>query len=121
MPTALVRSSSISVRDHCEVAQFSLIHREYPHVVDSAAVEGAEDPERILEQAVTDMNSDIIKLRQATAKVRVSSNPVLSVRTYYAGANKYRCTSSTHGSWTLMIIIICLASMFKISHLALCR
>ena len=34
------------------------------------AVEGAEDPERILDQAVTDMNNDLIKLRQATAKVR---------------------------------------------------
>jgi len=38
------------------------------NAVDSDAVEGAEDPERILEQAVTDMNNDIIKLRQATAK-----------------------------------------------------
>lgn len=33
------------------------------------AVEGAEDPERILDQAVTDMNGDLIRLRQATAKV----------------------------------------------------
>ena len=37
------------------------------------AVEGAEDPERILDQAVTDMNNDLIKLRQATAKVRANT------------------------------------------------
>lgn len=42
-----------------------------PHIFGNAAVEGAEDPERILEQAVTDMNNDIIKLRQATAKVNL--------------------------------------------------
>jgi hypothetical protein len=35
----------------------------------AAVVEGAEDPERILDQAVSDMNNDLIKLRQATAKV----------------------------------------------------
>jgi len=37
-----------------------------PHV----AVSSAEDPEKILEQAVEDMQNDLIKLRQAAAEVR---------------------------------------------------
>ena len=39
------------------------------YVICSCAVSAAEDPERILDQAVEDMNNDLIKLRQATAKV----------------------------------------------------
>ena len=36
------------------------------------AVTKAEDPEKILEQAVTDMQGDLIKMRQASAQVAVS-------------------------------------------------
>lgn len=36
----------------------------------SSAVNAAEDPEKILDQAVTDMQSDLIRLRQAAAEVR---------------------------------------------------
>jgi len=32
-------------------------------------VSSAEDPEKILDQAVSDMQNDLIRLRQATAKV----------------------------------------------------
>ena len=38
-----------------------------------AAVSSAEDPEKILDQAVQDMNGDLIKLRQATAKARLAT------------------------------------------------
>lgn len=31
----------------------------------------AEDPEKILDQAVTDMQQDLIRLRQAAAEVRL--------------------------------------------------
>ena len=34
------------------------------------AVSAAEDPEKILDQAVTDMQTDLIRLRQAAAEVR---------------------------------------------------
>jgi phage shock protein A len=37
-------------------------------------VSSVEDPEKILDQAVQDMNADLIKLRQATAKVCNVSN-----------------------------------------------
>ena len=36
------------------------------------AVTKAEDPEKILEQAVTDMQGDLIKMRQASAQVAIS-------------------------------------------------
>jgi len=34
------------------------------------AVSKAEDPEKILEQSVNDMQGDLIKMRQASAQVR---------------------------------------------------
>jgi phage shock protein A len=34
-----------------------------------SAVSKAEDPEKILEQAVNDMQGDLIKMRQASAQV----------------------------------------------------
>ena len=37
-----------------------------------SAVSAAEDPEKILEQAVEDMQGDLIKLRQAAAEVTAS-------------------------------------------------
>jgi hypothetical protein len=42
-------------------------------VIPVSSVSSGEDPERILDQAVEDMNADLIKLRQATAKVHCSS------------------------------------------------
>lgn len=47
----------------------SLVHKSAPSQCCPAAVSSAEDPEKILDQAVTDMNNDLIRLRQATAKV----------------------------------------------------
>lgn len=35
-------------------------------------VSSFEDPEKILDQAVLDMNTDLIKMRQATAQVTIS-------------------------------------------------
>lgn len=35
----------------------------------NAIISSFEDPEKILEQAVMDMNNDLIKVRQATAQV----------------------------------------------------
>jgi hypothetical protein len=42
------------------------------------AVSSAEDPERILDQAVEDMNNDLIRLRHATAKVRCVPQPLVA-------------------------------------------
>lgn len=35
----------------------------------NAIISSFEDPEKILEQAVLDMNNDLVKVRQATAQV----------------------------------------------------
>lgn len=41
-----------------------------PHTISSVVVSAAEDPEKILDQAVADMQQDLIRLRQAAAEVR---------------------------------------------------
>ena len=39
------------------------------HLYAVAAVSGAEDPEKMLDQAVNEMQSDLVRLRQASAQV----------------------------------------------------
>lgn len=56
----------------------------------NAAVSKAEDPEKILEQAVNDMQGDLIKMRQASAQV-MASQKQLQV--------KYDQARSTAGEW----------------------
>lgn len=53
-------------------SRISRIFRGYANSV----VSSAEDPEKILDQAVEDMNKDLIKLRQATAKVIASKKQI---------------------------------------------
>ena len=36
------------------------------------AVSSAEDPEKLLDQAVTDLQNDVIKMRQASAQVWIA-------------------------------------------------
>lgn len=66
-----VKSRNVQVQANL----FSRVSRIFKSYANSI-VEGAEDPERILEQAVTDMNNDIIKLRQATAKIIASKKQI---------------------------------------------
>lgn len=66
-----VKNRNVSVQANL-FSRVSRIFKSYANTI----VEGAEDPERILEQAVTDMNSDIIKLRQATAKIIASKKQI---------------------------------------------
>lgn len=40
----------------------------------NAIVSSAEDPEKLLDQTVLEMNEDLIKMRQASAQVLVFSN-----------------------------------------------
>lgn len=40
------------------------------------AVSNAEDPEKILEQAVEDMQNDLVKMRQASAQVMASQKQI---------------------------------------------
>lgn len=37
----------------------------------NAIVSSAEDPEKLLDQTVLEMNEDLIKMRQASAQVRI--------------------------------------------------
>lgn len=54
-------------------------------------VESAEDPEKILDQAVDDMNNDLIKLRQATAKIIASKKQIEA---------KYKQSEEAVAQWT---------------------
>jgi len=53
-------------------------------------VSAAEDPEKILDQAVTDMQADLVKMRQATAQVIASQKQL---------ENKYNQAKSTADEW----------------------
>lgn len=44
------------------------------------AVGGAEDPEKILDQAVNEMQSDLIKMRQSSAQARLQFTVASSAR-----------------------------------------
>lgn len=50
----------------------------------------AEDPEKILEQAVEDMQNDLIRLRQAAAEVTASQKRL---------QNKYELAQKTADDW----------------------
>ncbi|XP_038970395.1 probable membrane-associated 30 kDa protein, chloroplastic [Phoenix dactylifera] len=56
----------------------------------NAIVSSFEDPEKILEQAVMDMNNDLTKMRQATAQVLASQKRL---------ENKYRATQQASDDW----------------------
>ena len=51
----------------------------------NALITAAEDPEKILDQTVNEMNGDLIKMRQATAQVMASE---MQLEIKYNSANK---------------------------------
>eukprot|EP01025_Chloroclados_australasicus_P024998 TRINITY_DN2501_c0_g1_i6.p1 TRINITY_DN2501_c0_g1~~TRINITY_DN2501_c0_g1_i6.p1 ORF type:complete len:326 (+),score=49.82 TRINITY_DN2501_c0_g1_i6:68-979(+) len=67
----VARRGSVKV----EANLFSRVGRIFKSYANSV-VESAEDPEKILDQAVSDMNADLIKLRQATAKIIASKKQI---------------------------------------------
>ncbi|KVH99510.1 PspA/IM30 [Cynara cardunculus var. scolymus] len=56
----------------------------------NALISTFEDPEKILEQAVTEMNDDLIKMRQATAQVLASQKRM---------ENKYKSAEQASEDW----------------------
>ncbi|GJP47471.1 hypothetical protein CLOM_g6656 [Closterium sp. NIES-68] len=56
----------------------------------NAALSSLEDPEKILDQAVEDMQTDAVKLRQATAQVLASTKQL---------ENKYRAAQQSADDW----------------------
>jgi len=56
----------------------------------NSIVSSAEDPEKILDQAVTDMQSDLVKMRQASAQVIASQKQI---------ENKYLQAKNTADEW----------------------
>ncbi|KAL4434394.1 hypothetical protein ABPG75_000835 [Micractinium tetrahymenae] len=68
---------------------FSRVTRIVKSYVNSA-VSAAEDPEKILDQAVADMQNDLIRLRQAAAEVTASQKRL---------QNKYELAQQTADDW----------------------
>ncbi|KAM0042182.1 hypothetical protein Hdeb2414_s0011g00375111 [Helianthus debilis subsp. tardiflorus] len=66
--------------------RFSRVVKSYA----SALISTFEDPEKILEQAVTEMNDDLIKMRQATAQVLASQKRL---------ENKYKAAEQASEDW----------------------
>nr|GEW26794.1 hypothetical protein [Tanacetum cinerariifolium] len=66
--------------------RFSRVVKSYAN----ALISTFEDPEKILEQAVTDMNDDLIKMRQATAQVLASQKRL---------ENKYKAAEQASEDW----------------------
>lgn len=62
------------------------------------AVSAAEDPEKILDQAVTDMQTDLIRLRQAAAEVRMMMLPTSQVKCWHIQLCVYT-HGDTRGAW----------------------
>lgn len=67
-------------------ARFARVMKSYANQV----VTSAEDPEKILDQAVTDMQEDLIKMRQATAQVLASQKQLEA---------KYKQAQDTADDW----------------------
>ncbi|KAI4369323.1 hypothetical protein MLD38_017775 [Melastoma candidum] len=73
-------------------ARMNLFER-FARVVKSyanAIISSFEDPEKILEQAVLEMNDDLIKMRQATAQVLASQKQL---------ENKYKASAQASEDW----------------------
>ncbi|KAK7340383.1 hypothetical protein VNO77_21085 [Canavalia gladiata] len=67
-------------------SRFTRVIKSYANAIISAF----EDPEKILEQAVLDMNNDLIKVRQATAQVLASQKQL---------ENKYEAIQKASDDW----------------------
>ncbi|KAJ3687788.1 hypothetical protein LUZ61_016952 [Rhynchospora tenuis] len=68
------------------VERFSRVVKSYAN----ALVSSLEDPEKILDQAVTEMNDDLVKMRQATAQVIASQRRL---------ENKYKAAELSSEDW----------------------
>ncbi|KAL1832202.1 hypothetical protein ACET3Z_001853 [Daucus carota] len=66
--------------------RFARVIKSYANAIVSAF----EDPEKILEQAVTEMNDDLIKMRQATAQTLASQKQL---------ENKYKTAQQASEDW----------------------
>nr|XP_043606870.1 probable membrane-associated 30 kDa protein, chloroplastic [Erigeron canadensis] len=66
--------------------RFSRVVKSYAN----ALISTFEDPEKILEQAVTEMNDDLVKMRQATAQVLASQKRL---------ENKYKAAEQASDDW----------------------
>ncbi|KAL8244408.1 hypothetical protein R6Q59_010666 [Mikania micrantha] len=76
----------------CNSIRMNLFDR-FARVVKSyanALISTFEDPEKILEQAVTEMNDDLVKMRQATAQVLASQKRL---------ENKYKSAEQASEDW----------------------
>ena len=67
-------------------ARFTRVVSSYAN----ALITAAEDPEKILDQTVNEMNGDLIKMRQATAQVMASQKQL---------ENKYQSAQKTADDW----------------------
>ncbi|XP_051134256.1 membrane-associated 30 kDa protein, chloroplastic [Andrographis paniculata] len=87
-----IRSRCIGCRRNALGAQMNLFDR-FARVVKSyanAIISTFEDPEKILEQTVLEMNDDLIKMRQATAQVLASQKQL---------ENKYKASQQASEDW----------------------
>ncbi|CAA2999009.1 membrane-associated 30 kDa protein, chloroplastic-like [Olea europaea var. sylvestris] len=86
------RSRCISHRGGAFGARMNLFDR-FARVIKSyanAIISSFEDPEKILEQTVIEMNDDLIKMRQATAQVLASQKQL---------ENKYKAAQQASEDW----------------------
>ncbi|PRW58837.1 putative membrane-associated 30 kDa chloroplastic [Chlorella sorokiniana] len=86
---AAPRPAGRSLGPVAEANLFSRVARIFKSYA-NAAVSAAEDPEKILDQAVTDMQQDLIRLRQAAAEVTASQKRL---------QNKYELAAKTADDW----------------------
>lgn len=85
MPRPAARCHAVGVEANL-FSRVSRIIKSYANTLVSAA----EDPEKILEQAVEDMQNDLIRLRQAAAEVTASQKRL---------QNKYELAQKTADDW----------------------
>ncbi|KAL6840332.1 hypothetical protein ACP4OV_030142 [Aristida adscensionis] len=83
-----VRQSSIS-RFRCNANLFDRLSRVVRSYANSV-LSSFEDPEKILDQAVLEMNDDLTKMRQATAQVLASQKRL---------ENKYKAAEQASADW----------------------
>nr|ACF79664.1 unknown [Zea mays] len=86
-----VRQSNVN-RFKCNSIQSNLFDRltRVARSYANAVLSSFEDPEKILEQAVLEMNDDLTKMRQATAQVLASQKRL---------ENKYKAAEQASADW----------------------
>jgi len=92
VPERRRRNSNKRAKAHSLTVSANLFSR-FTRVISSyanALITAAEDPEKILDQTVNEMNGDLIKMRQATAQVMASQKQL---------ENKYNSAQKTADDW----------------------